>query len=98
MAVNNQPRSYQAWSAIGATPNDFMLDAGRYGLNLKAQIWGTATLQMLQPDGVTYMPVSAAIGANSYTVLDLPAGQYQLTMAGITALTGQIALIGRGVR
>jgi hypothetical protein len=94
--VNNIPRSYQQWSAINATPNDFNLDSGIYGLTIKATVFGTATLQKLQPDGVTYVPMAAPIGANGYSVLQLPAGQYQLTLAGITALTGQIELIARG--
>lgn len=96
-AINNIPRSFQLWQpAISATPPDFNLDAGIYGLALKATTFGTATLQMLQPDGVTYIPVSAAIAANGYTTLQLPAGQYQLTLAGVTALTGQIAKVARG--
>ena len=42
MTVNNQPRSYQQWATIAATPPDFNLDAGTYGLALTAGVWGTA--------------------------------------------------------
>lgn len=96
MSRNDQPRSFQYWATINATPNDFNLDAGVYGLILSAGVWGTATLQKLLPDQSTYVAVSAAIAANGYTVLQLPAGQYRLVLAGVTGLLGEIALIARG--
>lgn len=94
MAINNIPRSFQYWNAIVATPQDFNLDAGIYGLTIS---WtaGTVTLQKLLPDGVTYVPVSAAIAATGYTVLQLPAGQYRLAVV-TGPVTGEIALIARG--
>lgn len=94
MAINNIPRSYQTWAAVVATPPDFNLDAGVYGLTLS---WtaGSATLQKLLPDGVTYVAVSAVIAASGYTVLQLPAGQYRLAVV-TGPLTGEIALIARG--
>lgn len=94
MAINNIPRSYQFWNAVVATPPDFNLDAGVYGLTL-AWTAGTATLQKLLPDGVTYIAVSAAIAASGYTVLQLPAGQYRLAVV-TGPLTGEIALVARG--
>lgn len=94
MAINNIPRSYQFWNAIVATPPDFNLDAGVYGLTL-AWTAGTATLQKLLPDGATYVAVSAAIAASGYTVLQLPAGQYRLAVV-TGPLTGEIALVARG--
>lgn len=103
MAINNIPRSFQQWPAsyapapVSATPLDFNLDAGLYGLAISAGVFGTVTLQQLQPDGTTYVAVSAALGAaNPYTVLQLTAGQYRLLLAGVTALVGSIALISRG--
>lgn len=104
MAINNIPRSFQQWPAaayapapVSATPPDFNLDAGLYGLSISAGVFGTATLQQLQPDGTTYVAVTAALNAATpYSVLQLPAGQYRLALAGITALNGSIALISRG--
>jgi len=92
-ARNDQPIDYQVWNNIAATPRDFRLNAGSFGLEVKAGAWGTATLQ--QYDGTTdsYFPVSAALGANGYTVLQLPAGQYQITLAGVTGFSGKIAKI-----
>lgn len=97
MAITNIPRSFQFWNAIAATPNDFNLDAGLYGLTASATVWGTATLQKLLPDGLTYVPVNAAILAgNGYVALQLPACQYRMVLAGVTAFSGVIELISRG--
>lgn len=104
MAINNIPRSFQQWpqasyapAPVSATPPDFNLDAGVYGMALTAGVWGTAALQKLMPDGATYVGVTGgAVAGDSYTVLTLPAGRYRLTLAGVTALNGEIALISRG--
>lgn len=100
MAVNFFPRSFQFWPSPGivATPNDFNLDAGVYGF---VATWGvgTAQLQKLLPDGVTFANVTAALAAPgvNYTNLQLAAGRYRLVLAGgVTAFIGEIALIARG--
>jgi hypothetical protein len=95
MAVNFQPKSFQFWGAITATPNDFQLDAGLYGIALAAGGFTTATLNKLLSDTTTFVPVSAALTPNSYTILQLPAGQYRLIVVG-SALTGEISLVARG--
>lgn len=98
MAINNIPRSFQYWASISVTPSDFRLDTGTYGLALTAGVWGSAALQKLLPDGATYVPIlGATLVGNGYAVLILPAGQYRLSLVGITALVGEIALIARGV-
>jgi hypothetical protein len=98
MARNDQPRSFQSWTTIDATPNDFLLDAGWYGLTLVAVAWGTATLKRLIPGTTTYVTVATAVAADGYATVQLPAGQYQLTLAGITDLSGMIELITPGRR
>lgn len=95
-ARNDQPVSYQQWSAIGATPPDFRLDESVYGLTLRATVWGTAELQRVISDGaggqfaVTALP---ALAGNGYTEIRLPAGWYRLSLVGVTALTGLIEKI-----
>lgn len=96
MAVSNNSRSFQYFAAIAATPSDFNLDAGTYGITVHATVWGTATLQKLLPDGTTYVAVLAALNADGYSRIGLPAGQYRLLLAGVTALTGEIAQIAPG--
>lgn len=96
-AVVSQTKNFQFWNSISATPVDFRLNAGLYGVTLHATAWGTATLRMLMPDGTlaTYLTVQA-FTADSYTDFRLPAGQYQLTLSGVTGLTGEIALVASG--
>lgn len=98
MAIKNFPRSFQSWAAadvVAATPPDFNLDAGIYGIAVAS---GVTTLQLskLMPDGVTYVPITAALAPGSYTVVQVPAGQYRAVLVGGTALVGEIALIARG--
>lgn len=100
MAIVNIPRSFQFWNNIAATPNDFNLDAGVYGLTLALTSGGAATaLQKLLPDGVTYVSVMGtfAFGATGgYAVFQLPAGQYRLLLTAAVGLIGEIALIAKG--
>lgn len=98
-ARNDQPVSFQAWTIITATPKDFRLDAGAYGLTVHATAWGTATLQRVLPDGSGgQIPVTiiTAFAADAYTEMHLPAGWYRLVLAGVTAFTGEIAQIAPG--
>lgn len=96
---NNLPIDYQTWTGItgGTNPPDFRLNAGRFGLALQASVWGTAILQKYEAVVDNYIPVmAAAMAANGYAVLDLPAGQYRLAVNGVTTLGGSIAKIDAG--
>ena len=100
MTLVNQPRSYQSWANISATPADFNLDAGNYGLTATWTV-GTVQLQKFMPDGSTLIPVTAALAApgagSGFTYLQLPAGQYRLVLAGgATGFTGTIEKIDAG--
>ena len=95
MATQPAQRSYQFWSAVAAAPDIFDLDAGAYGLTLSATAWGTATLNRVFPGGIL-VPVSSAVSANGYQEIHLPAGKYQLVLAGVTALTGALEMIAPG--
>lgn len=97
----SQIRSYQQWEAIDATPEDFRLDAGAYGLTLHAAVWGTATLQryiLFGAAGPFLITVTPPFAADGYVEIHLPAGQYRLTLAGVTDLTGAIELLAPGDR
>lgn len=95
MVVSNQPRSYQFWNALAATPNDFILDAGSYGLTVATGGFTSYQLQRLMPDGTTYAPVTAVVTVAGYTVLQLPAGRYRLVLVA-TAFIGVIEKIDVG--
>lgn len=95
------PVSFQQWLAISATPVDFRLDAGVYGLTLRATVWGTATLQRMMSDnagGQVAVDIMSPLAGNGYVDLTLPAGWYRLSLSGITTLSGLIELIYRGGR
>jgi hypothetical protein len=96
--MTQQVRSFQYWNAINATPADpdFNLDAGVYGLTVRATAWGTATLQRVFQGGVIFVTVTPALAADGYVVLQLPAGKYRMTLAGITAFSGYLELIAPG--
>ncbi len=95
------PVSFQQWNAISATPLDFRLDAGLYGLTVHATVWGTATLQRMVSDnagGQIAVTILSALAGDGYAEINLPAGWYRMTLANITAFTGLIELIYRGGR
>lgn len=71
---------------IRMTPATFTLDGGTYGVVIVASTWGTATLQILAPNGITFLPVLAAMSANGTAVVQVPAGVYQLTLAGASGV------------
>jgi hypothetical protein len=94
----DRPVSFQQWNVIAATPLDFRLDAGTYGLTTQATAWGTATLQRVMSDGAggqIAVNVLPAVAGNGYTEIPLPAGWYRMALAGVTAFTGLIELIFR---
>jgi hypothetical protein len=97
MALNSQPRSYQFWNAIAATPPDFDLDAGNYGLTVATGGFTSYQLQRLMPDGVTYAPITAVVTTAGYTFIQLPAGQYKIVLIA-TAFIGVIEKIDVGRR
>jgi hypothetical protein len=100
-ARNDRPVSFQQWNAISATPVDFRLDAGAYGLTAHSTAWGTATLQRVLSDnagGQLAVTVLTALSADGYAEIRLPAGWYRLTLSGVTGLTGLIELIYLGYR
>ena len=81
---------------IGNNTTNFTLSGGAYGISLTASAWGTATLNRFAPDGSTLIPMATAIAANGYLNLNLPSGNYQLTVSGTTALQGDITSIVTG--
>ncbi|MDR3562049.1 MAG: hypothetical protein P4N59_11525 [Negativicutes bacterium] len=59
---------------------------GRYVFLFCGTGAGTAVLNTLGPDGVTWVPASTSITANANAqLLDLCPGQYQIVITGFTA-------------
>jgi len=99
MARVDQPRSFQFWNAIAATPPDFNLDAGNYGLTIATGGFTSYQLQRLIPDGTgaTYAPITAVVTTAGYTFIQLPAGQYRIVLVA-TAFIGLLEKIDVGRR
>lgn len=94
MAISNQPRSFQFWNSLAATPADFNLDAGDYGLTVTTGGFTSYQLQRLMPTGtgLVYAPVTGVVAAAGYTFLQLPAGQYRIVLVA-TAFIGLLEKI-----
>lgn len=84
----------QTFDNLSATPASFPLGGGRYSLVVNAGSWssGSVQLQTLSRDGSTWINVGSAVSADGVASLELPPGQYQLS---ITSATGVYAVIAR---
>lgn len=93
-------------SNASASSDTFALLGGKYAVSVVAagiDFANYITLQMLGPDGSTYLDIKDNFDAEDYTVsrfqangvkvFDLPAGRYRFTETG--ALTGIYAAITR---
>lgn len=74
-------------SNISATTAAFSLRGGKYMLAASAT-WGggTATLEVLGPDGTTWLTAATAISANGVATADLAPGSYRWAIATATAV------------
>jgi hypothetical protein len=72
---------------IAATTDPFPLTGGHYAVSSVAT-WGggNVALDMLGPDGSTYIPAFTAMTANAYATVFLPPGQYRFTITTATAV------------
>jgi hypothetical protein len=79
------------YSNISATPAEFKLRGGCYGVMANAT-WGggSATLQRLSADGSTYVTVLTAFSADGYAPVNLPSGTYRFLVATATVLYVEI--------
>ena len=95
----NVSQSYIA-SNISATTAAFTLNGGRYVMAAHAT-WGggNITLQLLCPDGSTFVSVKDIGGsANTLTAdgsqtMDCPPGQYRITVTTASAIYASIASV-----
>lgn len=92
MASGGDGKNFQN---VSATQGPFQLYGGTYGITAMAT-WGsggTVTLQMLSPDGSTWITALSAFTANGYGAISLPPGQYRLAVATATAVYMSISRI-----
>ena len=74
-------RRRRAFSNISTTTAGLPLLGGLYGLAVIGTSFGSVTLQILGPDGSTYLTAATAITANGTALADLPPGTYRLALA-----------------
>jgi hypothetical protein len=76
----------QLFSNISATTAAFSLQGGKYGFAVKASTYGTVSLQILLPDGITWATApgdtgeTPALVADGAVVTDLPQGTYRVAL------------------
>lgn len=84
-------------NAAAGTSAQFELKGGTYQLDIAATgSGGTAVLNQLGPDGVTFIPAvgtTAALTASGTQLYDLPPGQYKLTTTTLTAIFASITRV-----
>ena len=81
-------------SNVSATPATFPLLGGLYGIVVSATFGGgSVTLQTVSGDGTTLITVLPAFTANGFGNVDLPAGQYSLTITTATAVYASVTRI-----
>lgn len=74
-------------SNIAATTAAFGLNGGRYGLGVVATFGGgNVTIQILGPDGTTWLTAATAVSAAGFSTMDLPPGQYRFAITTATAV------------
>lgn len=68
---------------VSTDQGPFRLNGGKYGIATIASSYGTSVnLQLLGPDGSTYITVLALIADGLQTV-DIPPGTYKIGMSGV---------------
>ena len=80
-------------NALNATGPSFYLRGGEYGVFVSGTTIGTVTLNRLAADGVTLVPVLAAFTAAGFASVNLPDGQYTMTLSGSTAVTWEVVSV-----
>lgn len=82
---------------ISATTAAFVLHGGKYGVDVMAGSWTSASvkLQKIMGDGSTLISVSSATDftANGYATVDLPPGSYEIVISSATGVYVQIQRI-----
>jgi hypothetical protein len=78
----------------GTTANFTLGFGGLYGAEFSATFGGgTVQLNVLGPDGATWIPAAPAWTANGTAVIYLPSGTYQLVVVTATAVYVSISRI-----
>lgn len=75
-------------SNLAATSSVFTVNGGKFSLDISGT-WGSgnAQVELLGPDGSTWLNVGSSVTANIVQTLDLPSGQFRVAItSGATAV------------
>ncbi len=95
MANTNYGNGFKVANA-SATQGPFELLGGKYGVTIVGTGFGTVALNILGPDGTTYVVVTddsgvtVSVAANTYTVVDLPPCEVQIAISTTTAVYASV--------
>jgi len=81
------------FSSISAPTAPFTLKGGKYALTVVNAGAGTVDIQVLGPDGATWLDVSSNITGNGIGTADLPPGQYRINPSGVASITAAITSV-----
>lgn len=82
VAQTRNTDGFVATAFDAGTSDVFKLMGGKYAVVASAASWGGGNLamQVLGPDGTTYVACITAITANGFAVYDLPPGTYRFVL------------------
>lgn len=88
------PIETHSFTNLSATPANFLLSGGAYGVTVHAGTWssGSVTLARLATDGSTFVSVQA-FTADGYANINLPNGTYQLTITSATGVYADVTSV-----
>jgi hypothetical protein len=82
------------FSNIAATTAAFALLGGRYVVTVSATFGGgSVKFQILGPDNATFISIGADFTAAGVATVDVPPGQFRLTIATATAVFASICRV-----
>ena len=83
-----------SFSGLSATPASFYVLGGMYAFVVNAT-WGggNVVIKQLQPDGTTYVAVSAIFTQDNAANVNLPPGTYQVAITTATSVQGSLVRV-----
>ena len=91
--VNNWNDGFSFTGGSG-TIGPYYILGGRYAFAMSAT-WGggNAVLNILMPNGSTYVQVAPTLSADGSSIVDLPAGEVEIVITTATAAMGFLARV-----
>ena len=92
LATNNWNDGFTYTGATGSTVGPFTILGGKY-LFFGSAAGTSAILNILGPDGSTFLPVNAQTTSGYAVAVDLPAGTYEIVVVSVSAQQGGLVRV-----